>query len=299
MQTDWIEVRDVDLGAEEGPETVYGFIITLSHSRKEVVVWSRGMKQLDWHHCHNEALKRLGGVAAVNRIDNLKTGVSRGAGPWGIVNPSYRTYAQTMGFHVDAHEVRRPEQKGKVERRAGVVQQRLPMKGRHFESLEDLQRWTDTRLEADAKRRICPITGLSVHETWEAEKARLRPLPATLPEPFDLVKDCAVYKDCTIRFEGRTYTVPFCYEGGRVEAHGCAGPVQSVALKSGEVVRTYPRHTQARLLIDRSCYEGDSTDRVAAPRPLGRMSRRLQEISALPVEQRPLDLYAALAEVAR
>ena len=33
--------------------------------------------------------------------------------------------------------------------------------------------------------------------------------------------------------------------------------------------------------------------------PLGRMGRRLQEIAALPVEQRPLDLYAALAEVAR
>jgi hypothetical protein len=29
------------------------------------------------------------------------------------------------------------------------------------------------------------------------------------------------------------------------------------------------------------------------------MARKLQEIAALPVEQRPVDLYAALAEVAR
>jgi hypothetical protein len=29
------------------------------------------------------------------------------------------------------------------------------------------------------------------------------------------------------------------------------------------------------------------------------MGRRLQEICAMPVERRPLDLYAALAEVAR
>ena len=35
------------------------------------------------------------------------------------------------------------------------------------------------------------------------------------------------------------------------------------------------------------------------PKPLGRMARRLQEIAALPVERRPVDLYAALAEVAR
>jgi hypothetical protein len=29
------------------------------------------------------------------------------------------------------------------------------------------------------------------------------------------------------------------------------------------------------------------------------MARKLQEIAALPVERRPMDLYAALAEVAR
>jgi hypothetical protein len=29
------------------------------------------------------------------------------------------------------------------------------------------------------------------------------------------------------------------------------------------------------------------------------MARKLQEIASLPVQQRPLDLYAALAEVAR
>ena len=42
-----------------------------------------------------------------------------------------------------------------------------------------------------------------------------------------------------------------------------------------------------------------STEEKLAPPPLGRMGRRLQEIAPLPVEARPLDLYAALAEVAR
>ena len=35
------------------------------------------------------------------------------------------------------------------------------------------------------------------------------------------------------------------------------------------------------------------------PKPLGRMARKLDEIAAMPVERRPVDLYAALAEVAR
>jgi hypothetical protein len=38
---------------------------------------------------------------------------------------------------------------------------------------------------------------------------------------------------------------------------------------------------------------------VLPPTPLGRMGRRLQEIALMPPEQRPLDIYAALAEVAR
>jgi transposase len=68
-QSDWGEFRRVDLGDPEGPTTLYAFVMVLSHSRKEAVVWSRSMDQLAWHHVHNEAYRRLGGVAAVNRID--------------------------------------------------------------------------------------------------------------------------------------------------------------------------------------------------------------------------------------
>ena len=94
-QSDWMEVK-VDIGY--GLQKVYGFIMTLSHSRRKAVVWSRSMNQLAWHHAHNEAFKRLGGVAAVNRIDNLKTGVARGAGSWGKINDNYQAYARRWGF---------------------------------------------------------------------------------------------------------------------------------------------------------------------------------------------------------
>jgi hypothetical protein len=82
-----------------------------------------------------------------------------------------------------------------------------------------------------------------------------------------------------------------------VEVRGCAGAVQVWA--DGEIVATHPRHTRHRLVIDPTHYDGPSTVRVAAPTPLGRMGRRLQELAALPPQRRPIDLYAALAEVAR
>src|SRR5262249_26868680 len=79
-QVGWGEFAGIDLG--DGPETLYGFVLVLSHSRKVALVWCRQMDQLAWQHAHTEAFRRLGGIPAVLRIDNLKTGVAHGAGPW-------------------------------------------------------------------------------------------------------------------------------------------------------------------------------------------------------------------------
>ncbi|MEM7201213.1 MAG: hypothetical protein AAF628_13150, partial [Planctomycetota bacterium] len=59
-----------------------------------------------------------------------------------------------------------------------------------------------------------------------------------------------------------------------------------------------PRHTAERILIDESCYEGEATDRVLPPQPLGKQGRALRELAAKPVEARPIDLYAKLVEAA-
>ena len=292
-QVDWGTVTDLDIGA--GPETLYAFVAVLSHSRKEVVIWRRRMDQLSWHHAHNEAFRRLGGVPAVLRLDNLKTAIARGAGPWGEINATYLAYARAVGFHVDACLPRAPEHKGKVERKVGVVKQRLVLSG-PFASLEALQHSTDAQLAHSAARRLCPATGQTVEASWQAEIRRLQPLPL-LPEAFDVVATRRVQRDCTVSFEGRVYSVPFPLCGLVVEVHGCADLVQ--VWHDGQVVAQHPRHTEQRLLLEPAHYEGPSTERVAAPVPLGKMGQRLQEILQQPVEQRPLDLYAALAEVAR
>jgi Integrase core domain len=292
-QVDWGEFPGLDVG--DGPQTLYAFVMVLSHARKEVLVWSRRMDQLSWHRAHNEAFRRLGGIPAVLRIDNLKTGVAKGAGPWGEINEAYLAYAKAVGFHIDACLPRSPEHKGKVENKVRYVRRRLRL-ARPFAGLAELQGTTDEQLAACDARRTCPATGLTVEASWRAEQPRLRPVPL-LPEPFDLVATRPVQKDCTVSFEGRTYSVPFVLCGRQVEVRGCACAVQ--VWHDGQVVAEHPRHTQERLLIDPSHYDGPGDERVAPPVPLGQMGRRLQEILELPVEQRPLDLYAALAEVAR
>ncbi|NJN63604.1 MAG: IS21 family transposase [Acidobacteria bacterium] len=294
VQTDWAEYPRVDIGG--GPQPLHAFVMTLSFSRRPAVVWRRGENQLHWLAAHNESFRRLGGIAATNRIDNVRTAIVRGAGAWGVINPVYRSYARAVRFHIDACAPRAANAKGKAESKVRLSRLLVDPGRRRFEGLEHLQRWTDLRIEQWCARAICPATGRTVQESWEEELRALQSLP-DLPEPFDVVVSRPVHRDCMVLFEGRSYPVPFVHVGRRVEVRGCAETVQIVA--DGVVLREYPRGTAERVLVDPSCYEGESTAEVLAPPPLGKMGRRLQELSAMPVERRPIDLYAALAEVAR
>lgn len=294
-QADWAEYRGVVLAGET--ITLYAFHLVLSHSRYEAIVWSPRKDLLSWLHVHNEAWRRLGGVAATVRVDNEKTVMARGAGVWGEIHPSYGRYAETVGFHIDVCPPRCPGHKGKVERR--ILDQRFggDPRRREWTSLAELQAWTDALVAASAARRTCPATGTAVADAWAAERSQLAPLPVELPEPFDHVARRRVALDCTVAFEGRTYSVPFALVGQTVEVRGASQRVQILA--GARLVASHPRHTAARVVLDPRHYEGESTPTVVAPPPLGRLGRRLQQIAELVPERRPLSLYAALAEVAR
>lgn len=293
-QTDWADFPRVTLNREYTP--LSAFVMVLSHSRMVAVIWRTSKDQLSWLESHNEAFSRLGGVAAVNRIDNVKTGIAHGAGSWGRINQVYRTYARAVGFHVDACQPSSPNAKGKVESKVRLSRLRLNPGRRSFDSLEQLQEWTDRKISQWSEQAICPATGKEVRASWEAERSYLREVEH-YPQPFDVVVSRPVGRDCMVSFEGRSYSVPFRYAGQLVEVRGCADTVQVWA--DGCMQQEHPRHSKERLLIDPSCFAGEATDRVLPPLPLGRMGSRLQEIVAMPVEQRPLDLYASLLEVAR
>jgi hypothetical protein len=199
-------------------------------------------------------------------------------------------------FHIDACLPRSPQAKGKVERGIRTERGWEEVTGRAWSSWEELQAWTDARMRVEAERRICPATGTTVREAWEAEKPMLGMLPV-LPEPFDVVVTRPVAPDCTVGFDGRRYSVPFAWMDKRVEVRGCAQVVQVYA--GGSIVATHPRHGRERIVIDPRHYEGEATRDVLPPVPLGRMGRKLAENAAQAPQQRPLDLYAALAKVAR
>jgi len=293
-QADWAEWPAMRIRGRE--VYAYQFHFRLSFSRFAARVWSPRKDQLAWHAVHNEAFRRVEGIPATVRIDNERTAVARGAGSWGELNESYRRYARAVRFHIDACAPRSPQAKGKVERGIRTERQWRELQRRDWESWEELQSWTDARMWEDAERRICPATGTTVMKAWDEEKPALGPVPL-LPEPFDVAVMRRVAPDCTVPLDGRRYSVPFEFLDRRVEVRGCARVVQVCA--EGGVIAEHPRHGRERIVINPRHFEGEATDRVLPPIPLGKMGRKLAEIAALAPEQRPLDLYAALAEVAR
>jgi transposase len=266
VQVDWA-LRRVWIDELGGEVELAGFMAVLGASRRRALVWSRDRGLSSWIRCHNEAFTRLGGVPAAVRPDNERTAMSEGAGSRGTVHPVYASYAGELGFAVLPSRPYRPTDKGKVERPIRDLDGLL--RGRRFVSLAPVQELTDEALERLDRRRVCPQSGRSVWETWQEERPMLRPLPRTLPEPFDVVVKRRVSRDCLVRFEGREYSVPYWLTGKHVEVRGAGREV--VMLWQGREVKRHPRHTVARLVIDQADYEGESLDpAVMRPTPLGK-----------------------------
>lgn len=290
-QVDWGHFPNVIVAGERTDLSV--FDLKLSYSRMPVVLWSDSQRMAEWLDCHNRAFERLGGVPAVVRVDNCKTAVVRGSGPWGTLNATYRRYAETVRFHIDPCLPREPRAKGKVERDIRTLRGVIDPTRRPWDSLEELQAVSDASVARSVRRRRCPATGTSVLEAFDAEQRFLAPLPP-LPRPFDTLTSRAVSHDCTVAFEARHYSVPFRFVGARVEVRGAGQRVE--IYHGGERIADHPRHTPERLVTDAAHYAGEATETHLPPMPLGRMGRCLEQLGALSVSQRPVDLYGAIAE---
>lgn len=303
-QHDWFEVA-VPIGGKR--QKVQALVGTLSHSRARFCWVSRDQCQLAWHTGHLALFERYRGVPLWVRIDNLKTGMASGAGSHGVVNRSYEIFARTCGFEIDPCRPRMGSDKGKAERSVRTFRGAFgEVFRRGAGSMEELQHRLDGEAEALLDRLDCPVTGTSVREAWRAERRLLQPL-ASMVEPFDVLVNRKVQRDCLISFEGRRYSVPFEWVGRQVEIWGTLSHV--VILAEGEEVARHARGTRQRLLIDPRHYEGASTDRVERPTPLGQRARlqmaglsstSRQALLDTPEQvARPLDAYVRLVEAHR
>ncbi len=122
------------------------------------------------------AFHHLGGPARVCLYDNFKAVVVRHDADGVLYNPRFLAFATHYGFRPQACRVRRPQTKGKVERRFLYVETSL-LNGRTFETLDHLNEVTAWWLAHVADVR----TLRDFQESPLVRHQRERPLLLSLP----------------------------------------------------------------------------------------------------------------------
>ncbi len=214
------------------------FKMVLSHSRHsyEEVVWSQDVETFIG--CHQHAFEAFGGVPALIRIDNLKSGVLKAHLYEPELNPLYSAFAEHYGFVVLPCLPRKPEHKGKVESGIGYTQDNA-LKGLKFDTLvaqnahlrDWNRRWARTRIHGTIKQQVWAVF-------IEMERNALQPLPEK-PFAYFKVGTRKVHADGHIEVKGAYYSVPHHYLGQSLTVHFNAQWVK--ALNGTEVVAFHRR----------------------------------------------------------
>lgn len=142
MQVDWaggtIPYFDPITGEEY---KAYLFVAALPCSSYLYVEACTDMKIENWLMCHVHAYSYFGGVTRILVPDNLKTGVTANTRYETQLNESYRELAEYYGTAVVPARVRKPQDKGLVERSVGFSTTWITaaLRERKFFSFSELQ----------------------------------------------------------------------------------------------------------------------------------------------------------------
>jgi transposase len=203
-------VYDLDF-TREGRRRVYLFSYLLGYSRRQYLRWVESMDLLTTLREHIQAFHHLGGVARVCLYDNFKAVVLWHDADGPVYNPKFLAFATHYGFRPQACRVRRPQTKGKCERKFFYVETSL-LNGRTFDTLEHLNAVTQEWLANVADVRRLRDFQQSPRERHAREQPHLLPLPAC---DFDTA--LVVYRHVNVEgfvaYRLNFYSVPWSYIG--------------------------------------------------------------------------------------
>jgi transposase len=205
MQVDW---ADFGFALPGVPRRVSAFVAALCYSRRLYIEFTVSQAMGSFLRCMERCLRFYGGTTLTEIFDNMKTVVTSHTATAIVFNPRFLDYARSRGFAIRACNVRRGNEKGRVERPIGFVRRRF-WPGRRFRDLLDLNvqaaRWRDDF----ANGRVHEVTGKVPQLVFEHEERRLlKPIPVT---PFDTddVDGMGVTKMFRVPFDRNRYSVPW------------------------------------------------------------------------------------------
>lgn len=212
FQVDW---ADFGFALPGCPRRVSAFVMAACYSRHLYLEFTLSQAMGTFLRCMERALGFFGGVALADIFDNMKTVVLSHTPQATVFNARFLEYARARGFAVVACNVRRGNEKGRVERPIGFVRSRF-WPGRRFADLLDLNTQAMSWRDQVANHRVHEVTGKVPALVFQhQEKGKLKPVPDT---PFDAddVDSMSVTKSFRVTFDRNRYSVPWRLVGQTV-----------------------------------------------------------------------------------
>lgn len=206
-QVDWADCGSIKIG--EYVRRLSCFVMVLSYSRLMYLEFTLSQRIEDFMRCHVNAFRFFGGVAKKILYDNLKSVVLARFGREIRFNPRFEAFSGHYLFKIVVCNPGRGNEKGRVESGIKYVKGNF-LSGRDFRSFIDLKaeslNWRDTvanvRIHGTTHKRPVDLYGL--------ENDKLMRLP---DKDYDtkITLGIKAAKDCRIKFDANSYTVPFEY----------------------------------------------------------------------------------------
>lgn len=234
-QVDWAHFGRWNPGDPKSRKLM-GFVMTLSYSRLIFLKFFLGESESHFQQGHIDAFEFFGGVPRSVLIDNLKTGVTERIDSLVRFNESYLVFARHFGFRPLAANIRRGNEKGRVERSIRYIRENF-IAAREKRDLGVLNKQAEEWcLLVSAKRPWPQERSRTVFDAFGEEK--LMPLPQENRFVFER-KMVRVGKTPYIRFDCNDYSVPAKFVSQFVEVQACTEWVHIV--ESQERVTTHKR----------------------------------------------------------
>jgi transposase len=179
-------------------------------------VWKRDLPS--WIGSHNRAVEFFRGVTEVTTPDNWKTGVKDPCYYDPELNPTYRDWAEHVGTVIIPARVRKPRDKAIVENGVLIVERWILAALRHrtFFSLAELNGAIRELLIRLNQKKFKKLDTTRAKLFEEVDRPALKPLPTT-PFEFAERKKATVHPDYHVEVDHHYYSVPYRYQGEKVE----------------------------------------------------------------------------------
>jgi len=264
-----------------GERKLWAFVITLSFSR---AFWAELVFDLDIFSLLRSLVRAaafFGGNPRQWLFDNPKTVVTERHGSQARFHDQLLALAAEMHVQPRLCGVRKPQEKGKVERLIRWLKERF-FAARTFHSLAHGNAQLLKFIAETGNRRPHPIhPDQTVGDLFQQEQPRLLRLPSPLPT-VDLITPIRVDKTAFVRFDTNRYSTPATWVSRTITMH--ANDEQVRLLDGGELIVAHPRNWGSHQVVELPEPRAsilETKPQASAPKGQDRLQAEVPSVEAL------------------